>query len=81
MYTITPESIPTDVRNFGFGLCNSFLSVAMLIAPLISGALIQAYGLSTGGLIAIFIYSLSLILAGVAGLFLKETKDISIEEY
>ena len=55
--------------------------LAMLIAPLISGALIENEGLDTGGLIAIFIFSLSLILAGVSGLFLKETKDVSIEEY
>jgi MFS family permease len=80
MYTITPESLPTDVRNFGFGLGSSALSVAMIVAPLLSGALIEGMNLQTGGLIAILIYAASLVLSCVAALWLKETRGISIDE-
>jgi MFS family permease len=45
MYTVTPESLPTDVRNFGFGLGSSSLSIAMIFAPLLSGALIESMDL------------------------------------
>jgi putative MFS transporter len=78
-YTITPESYPTDVRNTGLGLCSTINRVAMLIAPLISGSLIDQCGLDLGGYIAIVLYSVSLFVAGGLGMLLKETKGANIE--
>jgi multisubunit Na+/H+ antiporter MnhC subunit len=40
-YTITPESYPTNVRNTGLGLCSTINRVGMLIAPLVSGELLD----------------------------------------
>jgi hypothetical protein len=51
----------------------------MLIAPLISGALLDGLGLNNGGYVAIVIYSVALILAGVLGMFLRETRGANIE--
>ena len=56
-YTITPESYPTDVRNTGLGFCSSVNRIAMLLAPLVSGSLIDSLGLEFGGYVAVMIYS------------------------
>jgi hypothetical protein len=56
-YTITPESYPTNVRNTGLGLCSTINRVGMLVAPLVSGELIDQAGLHTGGYIAVVLYS------------------------
>jgi hypothetical protein len=51
----------------------------MLIAPLISGVLLDNVGLDTGGYIAVVVYSICLVTAGVLGLFLRETRGANIE--
>lgn len=79
-YTITPESFPTDVRNTGLGICTLANRFAMIIAPIISGELLDSLGIDTGGYIAVVLYSVSLFVAGVLGGFLKETKDTNIEQ-
>ena len=52
----------------------------MIIAPVLSGELLDNLGLDTGGYIAVVLYSVSLFVAGVLGGFLKETKDKNIEQ-
>ena len=52
----------------------------MMLAPLVSGSLIDNYGLDLGGYIAVVLYSSCLLLSGFLGLFLRETKGANIEE-
>ena len=79
IYTITPESYPTDIRNTGLGLCSTISRVGMLIAPLLSGALIDSMGLDAGGYVAVVLYSACVFAAGALTLLLRETKDLNID--
>lgn len=71
-YTITPESFPSEVRNTGVGVCSSANRLGALIAPSVSALLLSMSG---GVTLPVVIFSLSLIIAGIVGAFLKETKN------
>ena len=79
LWTITPESYPTDIRNTGMGLCSTVSRIGMLIASLLSGVLIDSMGVDRGGYVAIVLYSASVFAAGVLSMLLRETKDSNIE--
>ena len=79
LYTITPESYPTDIRNTGLGLCSTISRVGMLIAPLLSGVFIDSMGIDAGGAVAVVLYSACVFVAGVLTMLLRETKDLNIE--
>lgn len=71
MYTINPESYPTDIRNLGVGLANSFGKIAAIVSPAFTGVLMTIDG---GFQIAITIFAALFALTGVMALLLKETR-------
>ena len=78
LYTITPESYPTDIRNTGLGVCSTISRIGMLIAPLLSGAFIDSMGLDTGGYVAVVLYSACVFVAGALSMLLKENFPLII---
>jgi MFS family permease len=75
-YTITPESFPSEVRNTGVGVCSSANRLGALIAPSVSALL---FSMSGGVFLPVVVYSVSLILAGVVAVFLRETKNANTD--
>jgi len=71
VYTINPESYPTDIRNLGVGLANCCGKIAGIISPTIIGMLMTIDG---GFEIAIIISAVLILLAGLSAIPLKETK-------
>lgn len=77
LYTITPESYPTEIRNIGNGWANALARLGGLLAPLTAGPILD---LSGGFSICLVLFSLLFGVAGIAGLMLKETKGRQDEE-
>ena len=77
LYLYTPEIYPTRMRALGSSIATAWLRVASAIGPLITGAVVSAYPLST----AFLIFGGSLLLGAIViGLFGTETKDQILEE-
>jgi len=71
IYTINPESYPTDIRNLGVSLANSFGKMSAIISPAFTGVLMTING---GFQIAITLFAILFAVTGLAALLLKETR-------
>lgn len=75
LYTITPESYTTEVRNTGCGWANAWARVGGIIAPPLIGMFLEySWGLS----VCLIVFAGSLVVGGSLGVFLKETKSTLI---
>lgn len=75
IYTITPESYRTDVRNTGVGWANSCAKLGGILGVLIGGAL-QELGFE----VSVGMSCLMFIISGMLALFLQETRGKNIDE-
>jgi MFS family permease len=73
LYTINPESYPTEIRNLGVGFSGICARITAVVAPLITSALLD---MNHGFQIAVSAYAILFILCGLVGLLLKETRKI-----
>lgn len=71
MYTIAPESFPTQTRGIGMGIANVAARIGGIISPYITGILLEY---SNGFEMVVFLYSSCFTVTGVIFLLLKETK-------
>lgn len=76
LYTITPESFPTEVRNVGSGFANICARIAATSCPIVTSVLL---GLNHGFELAVFLYAALFILSASAGLMLKETRTAKVQ--
>ena len=77
MYTLSPESFPSKVRNFGLGLCSMCGRFGMIISSLLLGAILAA-GMQE---VTICIVALGFILAGVICILVDDTKGTDADAY
>ncbi|KAK6194412.1 hypothetical protein SNE40_000049 [Patella caerulea] len=73
LFLITFESYPTVVRCVGYGAANVMAQVGGVVAPYV-------FNVSKNRIAPFVIMSVLLILSGIAGLFLKETKDMALPD-
>ena len=78
LYTITPESFPTEIRNVGSGFVNICARIAAITCPIVTSILL---GLDHGFELAVFLYAALFILSASAGLMLKETRTVKIQNF
>ncbi len=71
IYTITPESYSTDVRNMGVGAANISARVSGVICPIFTGWLLTQSG---GFELAITLFAILFGVTAVSSIPLKETK-------
>ena len=71
LYTITPESYETEVRNMGVGYSNALGKLGAIIGPAILGLLLEINNGEELGLVGISVILLSV---GVVSTLLAETK-------
>lgn len=71
VYTINPESYPTDIRNLGVGIANSFGKLGGIISPTFTGMLITLDG---GFEMALILFALLFAMTGLSAMGLKETR-------
>ncbi|CAG9326762.1 naiP_9 [Blepharisma stoltei] len=71
LYTVTPESYPTEIRNTASGWLFSAMRIGGIISPTITGVLLDTPG---GKEIALAIYSVSFLVDTTCVLFLKDTR-------
>jgi putative MFS transporter len=71
VYTITPESYTTDVRNLGVGAANICARVSGVICPIFTGWLLTQSG---GFEVAITIFAALFAVTALSALPLKETR-------
>ena len=77
LYTLTPESYRTDVRNFAVGWMNSCAKAGGLIGPLICGPILDVEnGFEYSILVAVGV----IFLTGTCSMLLKETKGRQIDD-
>jgi len=76
LYTITPESYGTDVRNSGVGWANALGKLGGIIAPSIFGIMLD---LKHGTEMTIVSISLILISVGAISVLLRETRNKPLE--
>ncbi|CAG9315000.1 naiP_2 [Blepharisma stoltei] len=72
LYTVTPESYPTEIRNTASGWLFSAARIGGIISPTITGVLLDIPG---GKEIALAIYSISFLIDTACVLFLAETRQ------
>lgn len=70
VYVIVPETYETKIRSFGVGWANAMANLGGLMAPVITG-----YMLEISFSITIVFLSLFTILVGIVAAFMKETKE------
>ena len=73
---ITPESYHTEVRNTGVGIANSSAKLGGLIAPLLTGFMLD---IKDGFSITLIAMSVMYWGSGFSGLMLKETRGRSLD--
>jgi sugar phosphate permease len=71
VYTITPESYSTDVRNMGVGAANICARVSGVICPIFTGWLLTEKG---GFELAITLFAILFGVTAVSSIPLKETR-------
>lgn len=71
MFTIGPESFPTEIRGVGLAIAGMCARIAGITTPIVTGLVLEY---QNGFEITIIMYSVSYIIAGVSILMLKETK-------
>ncbi|MGH9750619.1 MAG: MFS transporter [Candidatus Polarisedimenticolia bacterium] len=78
-YGYTPELYPTRLRGTGTGFAAAFGRIGGILAPLMVGRLMGAWG---GGFHAVFIMFAAVLVAGAAGVLLlgEETKGRTLEQ-
>ena len=74
IFTIGPESFPTQVRSSGYGLVSIFSRCGGICGPLLAGVMLSTQG---GYLIIICVFAVLYSSSGVFILLLKETRPIS----
>lgn len=74
MFTIAPESFPTEIRGIGLAIANVSSRFGGITSPILSGILFEY---PKGFELVISMNSASLILAGLCMFTLKETKLIA----
>ncbi|CAG9321159.1 yceI_2 [Blepharisma stoltei] len=77
LFTMAPESFPSEVRSTAEGLFLSSSRAAGVIAPLIAGPLLDTEG---GEELAFAIFAVAFLIGAVCALFLKETRPIITKE-
>ena len=75
-YIITPESFSADIRNAGVGLCSASNRLGCMLAPIIAS---YTLSLVDGDWLVVGIFGISMLIAGLCGMALKETKGVNIE--
>mmetsp|Transcript_9544 Transcript_9544/g.14216 ORF Transcript_9544/g.14216 Transcript_9544/m.14216 type:complete len:428 (+) Transcript_9544:143-1426(+) len=76
LYLITPESYHTEVRNTGVGIANSSAKLGGLIAPLLTGFMLD---IKDGFSITLIAMSVMYWGSGLSALMLKETRGRSLD--
>ena len=71
MYTITPESYPTEIRNVGVAFANVCARIGGISAPLVTSWLL---GQENGLPISLSLFAVMIAVGAVTAIFLKETK-------
>ena len=72
LYTITPESYITEIRNIGTGFANICARIAAICCPIVTGIILeQEYGFE----IAVLLYAGLFMICGAVGFLLKETRN------
>jgi MFS family permease len=74
MFCITPETFPPEVRNTAIGLFSSGNSVAAIISPLISGAILDSTG---GNFVFVLIYASAIFVVSFCALWVVETNGFN----
>ena len=69
IYTIVPESYDTNIRSFGVGWANLMAKIGGVLAPTITGVMLEVSFTMTILFLAVFC-----MLAGVISAFMKETR-------
>jgi putative MFS transporter len=77
MYTITPESYPTKIRNLGVGAANISARIAAIICPIVTGWLLST---SSGSGTAILVFAGCFLITSLSSLPLRETRPSPITE-
>ena len=72
LYTITPESFPTEIRNLGSGLASICARVGGIICPIITGIILSQ---PNGFKVAVSIYAMLFFICGSTSFMLKETRN------
>ena len=72
LYTITPESFPTEIRNLGSGSANICARVGGVICPIITGIMLSQ---PNGFEVAISVYAILFFTCGSIAFILRETKN------
>ena len=71
LYTITPESYNTEIRNLGVGYANALGKLGAIVGPAVFGILLDV---QHGKVIALIAISMILAGVGVISIMLKETR-------
>jgi putative MFS transporter len=77
LYLYTAELYPTRIRSLGSGAATAWLRLAAVVGPILVGLLLPAYGLPS---VFLLFAGSALAGAGVAALFMIETKKRVLEE-
>jgi putative MFS transporter len=70
LFTMLPETYPTEIRSTGAGWVSFNLKVASLITPVITGVLLE----SAGVVPVVTTFAVLMIASGLVGIAMKETK-------
>ena len=71
LYTITPESFSTEIRNIGTGFAGICGRITGIFCPIVTGVLLEQ---KNGFQIAVLVYAVLFMICGSFGLLLKETR-------
>ena len=71
MFTIAPESFPTETRGIGLGIANIAARIGGISSPIVTGYLLE---FDNGFELCITLYAICFALTGLMILLLKETK-------
>jgi nitrate/nitrite transporter NarK len=77
IYTITPESFSTEIRNLGVGLANICARIGGISAPIVTGIML---GSANGFKIAVSLFAVLYGICSFVTLFLRETRISTKEE-
>jgi putative MFS transporter len=70
LFTMIPETYPTEIRSTGAGWVSFNLKVASLLTPVITGVLLE----SAGVVPVVFLFAVLMTASGLIAITLKETK-------
>ena len=71
IFTIGPESYPTQVRSTGYGIVNILARIAGACGPLVAGGLLSG---ANGRVICLGLFSGTYIFSGLMVMVMKETR-------